>query len=547
MPNQKSTDPALAAGRLAYERHAWEEAYDNLSAADSTVELGPEDLERLGISAYLTGRPEESMAIGARTHMEAVRTGNVELGIRVAVSLGMWMMQRNEMAQAGGWLARAGRLIEETGYDGPELGRLLIPEALRSLLSGDPVTAFATFEQVAAIADRFGDRDLAAFGRLGRGQSLIAMGEVKRGVPLLDEAMTAVIAGEVSPIVSGIVYCAVIEACQQMYDLRRAQEWTAALTRWLDSEPDLVPFRGNCLVFRAELMRLHGAWQEAGIEAERARVWLLRPPPEPGVGEAIYELAELDRLRGAIEPAEMGYREASSWGRLPEPGHALLRLAQGDVASAVTAIRRAQAEAVDDLARSRLLEPATEIALAAGDLVTARESADRLRVMAAQADAPLLRAMALRADGAVRLAEGDVEGALNVLRRAWEAWAALDAPYDAARVRVLTAAACQAMGDAEGALLERDAARDVFERLGATPDLARLDGAAAEPVLPAGLSDREAEVLRLVAAGLTNRAIAATLTISERTVDRHVSNIFTKLDVSTRAAATAFAYEHRLV
>jgi DNA-binding NarL/FixJ family response regulator len=547
MPNQKSTDPALAAGRLAYERHAWEEAYDNLSASDSTIELGPEDLERLGISAYLTGRPEKSTAIGARSHLEAVRTGNHELAIRVAVSLGIWMMQRNEMAQAGGWLARAGRLIEETGYDGPELGRLLIPEALGSLVSGDPATAFATFEQVAAIADRFGDRDLAAFGRLGRGQSLIAMGEAKRGVPLLDEAMTAVIAREVSPIVSGIVYCAVIEACQQMYDLRRAQEWTAALTRWLDSEPDLVPFRGNCLVFRAELMRLHGAWQEAGIEAERARVWLLRPPPEPGVGEAIYELAELDRLRGAFEPAEIGYREASSWGRLPEPGHALLRLAQGDVGSAATAIRRAQAEAVDDLARSRLLEPAAEIALAAGDVVTARESADRLRAMAAHADAPLLRAMAFRVDGAVRLAEGDVEGALSVLRRAWEAWAALDAPYDAARVRVLTAAACQAMGDVEGAALERDAARDVFARLGAAPDLARLDGADIEPALPAGLSAREAEVLRLVAGGLTNRAIAQTLTISERTVDRHVSNIYTKLDVSTRAGATAFAYEHHLV
>jgi DNA-binding CsgD family transcriptional regulator len=553
MAKQKSTDPALGAGRLAYDRHAWEEAYVSLSAADAMVELGPEDLERMGISAYLTGRPEESVAIGARSHLEAVRSGNVELGIRVAISLGMSLMQRNEMAQAGGWLARAARLIEETDYDGSERGRLLIPEGLRSLMSGDPVTAFATFEQVASIADRFGDRDLAALGRLGRGQSLIAMNETKRGVPLLDEAMTAVIAGEISPIVSGIVYCAVIEACHGLYDLRRAQEWTAALTHWLDSQPDLVPFRGNCLVYRAELLRLHGAWQDAGIEAERARDLFLRPPPEPGVGEAIYELAELDRLRGAFESAEIGYREAGSWGRLPEPGHALLRLAQGDVGAASMAIRRAQAEAVDDLAHSRLLEPAVEIALTAGDVMTARESADRLAAMATHADAPLLRAMALRAEGAVRLAEGDVEGALNVLRRAWEAWAALDAPYDAARVRVLTAAACRRLGDTDGAALETDAARDVFARLGAAPDLARLQAdagmaeGAAGAAAPGGLSTREVEVLRLVAAGLTNRAIADALTISERTVDRHVSNIFTKLDVSTRAAATAFAYEHRLV
>ena len=551
MPIQKTTDPALTAGRRAYERRGWGEAFERLSAADAAGDLDAEDLERLAIAAYLTGRPEQSTAIGARAHLKAVQDGKVELAIRGAISLGMSLIQRNEVAQAGGWFARAGRLIEETGYDGSERGRLLILDALRSQMSGDPATAFATYEQVAAIADRFGDRDLAALGRLGRGESLIAMNEVQRGVPLLDEAMTAVIAGETSPIVSGIVYCTVIETCHQLYDLRRAQEWTAALTRWLDSQPDLVPFRGNCLVYRAELMRLHGAWQDASAEAERAREWLSRPPPEPEVGQAIYQLAELDRLRGAFESAEIGYREAGSWGRLPEPGHALLRLAQGDIGAASTAIRRAQAEAVDDLVRSRLLEPAAEIALAAGDVVTAREAADRLAAMAARTDAPLLRAMALHADGAVRLAEDDVEGALNVLRRAWEAWAALDAPYDAARVRVLTAAACRMLGDIDGEVRETDAARDVFTRLGAAPDLARLDAAGkvvdAADATPGGLSTREVEVLRLVAAGLTNRAIADALTISERTVDRHVSNIYTKLDVRTRAAATAWAYEHDLV
>jgi ATP/maltotriose-dependent transcriptional regulator MalT len=299
-------------------------------------------------------------------------------------------------------------------------------------------------------------------------------------------------------------------------------------------------------------MRLHGAWEDAGVEAERARTWLLRPPPEPGVGEAIYELAELDRLRGAFDAAETGYREAGSWGRLPEPGHALLRLAQGDVGAATTAIRRAQAEAVDDLARSRLLEPSVQIAIAAGDLATARGSADTLAAMAAQADAPLLQAMALRAEGAARLAEDDVDGALAVLRLAWEAWTALDAPYDAAQVRVLTANACRRLGDVDGAQREENAAREVFARLGAAtdvaaiePDAVRTKGSVSE--LPNGLTTREVEVLRLVATGLTNRAIADALTISERTVDRHVSNIFTKLDVSTRAAATAFAYEHGLV
>jgi ATP/maltotriose-dependent transcriptional regulator MalT len=417
-------------------------------------------------------------------------------------------------------------------------------------MSGDAGTALVTFEQLAAIADRYGDRDLQTMGRLGRGQSLIALSETEAGVRLLDEAMTDVIAGDISPIVAGIVYCAVIEACQQLFDLRRAQEWTTAMTRWLDDQPDLAPWRGNCLVFRAVLMRLHGAWDDATAEANRARDWLSRPPPVPGVGEAIYELAELDRLRGALDAAETGYREAGSWGRLPEPGHALLRLAQGDVGAASTAIRRAQAEVTDDISRAGLLEPAVEIALAAGDVGAARASADRLTAVADAVDAPLLQAMALRADGAVLLAEGDVEGALRVLRQAWEAWSVLDVPYDAARVRVLTARACRAIGDVDGATTETHAARAVFARLGAAPDVARLDDdgvPAGAALLPAGLSAREAEILRLVAAGLTNRAIAESLTISERTVDRHVSNIYTKLDVSTRSAATAFAYEHGLV
>ena len=547
MPNQKSADAALAAGRLAYERHAWSEAYESLTAADAAGDVDPEDLERLAITAYMLGRPDAFTAAGARAHLEAVRTGNVGLAIRSAYGMGMESIQRGEMAQGGGWLARGARLVEETGYDGVEPGFLLIPQALQALMAGRAADAFAIFEQVAAVAERFDDADLRTMGRLGRGQSLIAMVETRRGVALLDEAMTAVISGEVSPIASGIVYCAVIEACQSMFDLRRAQEWTAALERWWQSQPDMVPFRGNCLVFRAELMRFHGAWREATDEAERAREWLSRPPPEPAVGEAIYQLAELDRLRGAFEAAAAGYREAGTWGRLPEPGLALLRLAQGDISAASAAIRRAMAEANDDMVRARMLEPAAEIALAAGDVAAARDAADRLSEIAAGLDAPLLRAMAARTDGTVRLAEGDVEGALAVLRRAWEAWRELDAPYEAARVRVRTAQACRALGDLDGADVEIAAARDVFERLGAAPDLAGLETETNGAALPGGLSAREAEVLRLVAGGLTNRAIAESLTISERTVDRHVSNIFTKLDVSTRAAATAFAYEHRLV
>jgi ATP/maltotriose-dependent transcriptional regulator MalT len=453
------------------------------------------------------------------------------------------------MGPAGGWLGRAQRLLDRQEADCVEHGYLLVPAVFEQEAGGDWEGAAATAGDAAAIGERFGDSDLFALAAHERGHILIQNGRLKEGLGLLDEAMVAVTAGEVSPMIVGIVYCAVIEACQGLFDLRRAQEWTAALDRWIDSQPDLVPYRGQCLVYRAELMRFHGAWSEATDEAQRARDWLSRPPPTPAVGEALYQLAELDRLRGAFASAEAAYREASSWGRLPEPGLALLRLAQGEVDAAGASVRRALAEAPDDLVRARLLEPQVDIALAAGDLVVARDAADRLTGLADSMGAPLLRAMAARSDGSVLLAEGDVEGALGALRRAWDLWRDLDAPYEAARVRVGIGRACRALRDLDGAALEFDAARDVFRRLGAVPDLARLEKDSGPEVSPApgGLSQRELEILRLVAAGNTNRAIAEGLTLSERTVDRHVSNIFGKLGVSTRAAATAYAYEHHLV
>lgn len=541
-------DDAVSKAREAFGRSEWGEAYAGLAAADARGHLASEDLERLAIAAHLLGRADDVASAASRAHLEAVREGDVARAARAAIWLGMGLIERGEMAQGGGWIARAARLIDESGYDGVERGLLLIPQALQHLMAGEPAAAFAAFEEAADIAERFADADLKTLGRLGRGQSLIALGERSRGIELLDEAMVAVTAGEVSPMIVGLVYCAVIEACQGLFDLRRAQEWTAALGRWIESQPDLVPYRGQCLVYRAELMRFHGAWQDATDEAQRARVWLSRPPPEPAVGEALYQLAELDRLRGAFETADATYREASSWGRWPEPGLALLRLAQGEAGTAAKSIRRALAESTDDLVRARLLEPQVEIALAAGDVATARDAADQLGVLAETFDAPLLRAMAVRTDGAVRLAEGQVESAIATLRRAWDRWRDLDAPYEAARVRVRIGRACNELGDRDGAALEFDAAREVFERLGAVPDLAWLEAESRPRIsgTAGGLSPREVEILRLVAAGNTNRAIAAELGISERTVDRHVSNVYTKLDVSSRAAATAYAFEHGL-
>jgi ATP/maltotriose-dependent transcriptional regulator MalT len=543
-----SSREPLELGRRAFAGHAWASAHAQLAVADAAQPLEVDDLEHLAIAAHMLGRSDDATRAWERAYQAAVRGGDFARAIRDAFHLVMGFGQRGDVAQASGWFGRASGLVEKIGPDSVEPGYLLIPQALRALDGGDSSAAFALFDQAAAIAARFDDPDLSTLGRLGRGQSLIALGETARGVAFLDEAMVAVTAGEVSPINAGIIYCAAIEAFQAIFDLRRAQEWTTALSRWCDDQPDLVPFRGRCLVYRAELMQFHGRWEEASEEARRAENWMSRPPIEPAIGEAYYQQAELHRLRGDDESAERSYRSASQWGRRPDPGLALLRLGQGDTAAAASSIRRAIDEA-DEFSRPRLLEACVEIMLGGHDVPAARVAADELTRRAATFEATLPRAIAVRADGSVGLAEGDARAALALLRRAWDLWLELDAPYESARVRIQIALACRSLGDAETADLELGAARAVLAQLGAVRDVAQVDEliARTEAVRDSPLSPREIEVLRLLAHGRTNREIAAELGISERTVDRHVSNLFAKLDVSTRSAATAHAYEHRLV
>ncbi|WP_129788425.1 response regulator transcription factor [Promicromonospora panici] len=539
----------LQRARDAFERGEWVSAFRALSdlAPEAGQDLHVDDLMALATTAFLLGRRNDCVQALQRAHQVALEGDDVLAAVRAASTLALVLAQGGEAAVAGGWVARAERLLESVDGDVVERGHVLVLRMFRHIGEGDMARALDVARRVTGYGQRHGDGDLLALGLNAEGRLLTHTGEVLEGLRIMDEAMVGVVAGEVSPVVAGIVYCSMIEACTWLGDFGRVAEWTHALTAWCAEQPGLVAFTGQCAVHRGQLMRLNGAFEPALEELELAVQRYAAQGGNPAVALALQERGDVLRILGEYKLADEAYDAAGVSGDVATPGRALLWLAEGRLDAAVGAARRQLDEAHDPVSRSRVLPAAADVLVAAEAVDEAAPLVEELGRLAIAFDSPALRGAAGCAAAQVALARGDVASAAEGARRAVAAWTTLSAEYEVARCRTLLGRAYRMQGDEPAADAELRAARAVFARLGALPaerECARLLGAARAP---GGLSPREVEVLRLVAAGRSNAQVADALFLSEKTVARHLSNIFTKLGVSSRTAASAFAYEHGLL
>ena len=537
----KTIDVLLQA-RDAYERRDWVHAFDRLRGVG---DLAPDDTMALATSAYLLGNVDDALRALQAGYQDRIRNGDSLGAVRFASWLGLLLNVRGETAVGGGWVARAQRLLASETEDVVERGYVLAHEFFQQLGRGDLARAAETAGRVLETGRRFTEHDLIAQGLMLQGRMMIYSGQVSEGLALLDEAMVGLSAGEVSPIIAGMAYCSLIEACQELSDFSRATSWTTALTRWCEAQPGLVPYTGQCSLHRGQIMRLRGAYDEALAEFAQAQRRYEKEGTSAPAGMALTEQGDVLRIRGKFNEAEAAYRQAAELGHEPQPGLALSWLARGRTAAAISAVRRLLAEAHDPVHRSWMLPAAVEVLVSARLLDEARQNSVEFTGIASAFGNSALRAMATYAAATVHLAFGETEEALSNARESGRLWSDLGSPYEAARARVVFARALREMGDEDSATAELAVARSTFARLSAAPATQEVDkllGGAR----PAGLTAREVEVLRLVAEGRSNPDIARVLVLSQKTVERHLSNIFVKLDVPSRTAAAAYAHEHGL-
>lgn len=535
----------LSSARASYSRRDWPEAYRGLETARRHATLSADDLHALADAAWWLGLIKETLTISEDCHRRFIEEGRPLRAAMSALDVGFSWFLRGEVAIGSGWLNRARRMLEDEP-ECAERGFLIWLDATAALDDGDLESALVGARQIQELGHRFTTPALGCLGLVTEGMIAIRRGQVDKGFALLDEAMLPVLAGHVAPEWAGNIYCQLMAVCHDLADVRRARQWTAATERWCDSFASAVMFVGVCRIHRIQLMQLHGDWMRAEREASIACVELAEMNVMV-VAEAHYQLAELRMLRDDLAGAEESYRRAGALGRDPQPGLALLCLAQGKPAEAAAGVRSALSESTNGpFRRARLLVAHIEIALKAGDVNAAGRACDELEDIASTYGTAGFRAWACHARGAVLLAQGHPAESLPVLREAFGRYSDMQAPYEAAGVRVVMAEAYESLGDTGAAELERDAAAATCAQLGAALQIRRLSERRARPGLPGGLSVREVEVLTHVADGATNKEVAAALFISQKTVARHLANIFGKLGVTSRTAAAKWAHEQRL-
>ena len=478
-------DP-LAAAQDAWERRAWLSAFEALTAADATGSLDGLDLERRGISAYLVGEEDAFLRSLERAFEAHMREGDAGAAVRCGFWLGLHHSSVGNPALGSGWFGRAGRALADQSDVCAEDGYLLLPKAFAAYADADWERCLEEADAAVAVAEQFMDGDVLAMALHIRGRARLRLGHVNDGLADLDEAMVHVISGALSPPVTGSVYCGALGACRDLLDMDRVREWSAALERWCDQQPEMVAYSGECRAFRAEVSLTRGEWDSAIKEARRVHERFKAGRRPGSEGFALYLLGEAYRLLGDFTEAEDAYRSAAAAGREPQPGLALLRLAQEQPAAAAAAIRHALAELESDPRRVHLLPAYVEILVAVGDLEAARGACTQLLEVLTGTVGPYADAVRAQAQGLVALAAGDSQVALGCLRTALTNWRASGVPFEEARTRLLIGRACRSLGDEHGCAVERAEAERILRELGALHD-----PGPALPDLPEG-SDEEA-------------------------------------------------------
>jgi DNA-binding CsgD family transcriptional regulator len=521
----------------------WNARFDQLSAEAAAGTLSPQGFDQLGLAAWFVGLTDESVHAWDAAHRAHLAAGDVDAAIRSVFWIGFTLSEGGDGIRAGAWMARLFELWQSGGAGSDSEPIVETCRSVAAFSRGNLEESAALAGEGIRLARAARDRDIEVLATMSLGRALVGLGRVEVGFEQMDRVMLMISSHDVGDHVAGPAYCAVIASCLARWDIERARVWTRDLSVWCDAQQGLKPFRGECSVMRAVVLRIGGEWGEA----ERTLTDVAAHEPRPETREnAIYGLAELHRLAGRRPEAEAAYRLAGELGREVQPGFGLLRRDGRDLNAARSGIARALDAAAEPSRRADLLAAQVELEVDGGDLDVAAAAVDELERLATALDTAYLHAQADRARGILFISQDDARSALTPLRRSWSAWRGLDAPYEAAITRVQLGRAARAQGDEEGAQLEFDAARSVLSELGAAPDLARLERIATAGTASAigGLTQRECEVVRLIARGLSNRAIANQLFLSERTVARHVSNILAKLALPNRAAVTAFAFEH---